>query len=76
MKKENLATDVYEYLMKKIRKMCAVILVITVLLVATNCAWAATYFRCRSQHAYISAQEMNDAIIPDASPDRKRKRGK
>lgn len=77
MKNENLATDVYEYLIKKTRKMCAVVLVIIILLVATNCAWAAAYFRCKSQHEeYISTQEMNDAIIPDASPDGKRKRGR
>lgn len=77
MKNRNLATDVYEHLMKDIRKKCAVILVLAILLVATNCAWATAYFRCMAQHeACITAQEMSDAIIPDASPDGKRKRGR
>lgn len=77
MKNGNLATDVFEYLMKKIRALWALFLVLVMLLIFTNCAWASTYFRSRSKcEEYRLAQEVSEIIIPDASPDGKRKRGK
>lgn len=77
MERENLATDVYEYLIKKLRVMWALFLATVILLAATNCVWANTYFRYKAhQEEYVPSQDMDDAIIPEASTDGKRKRGK
>lgn len=74
--KNNLATDVYEHLMKKIRVLWALLMACILLMAATNCAWANAYFRCMEEHAeYLGAQGKIEVIIPEASPDGKRMRG-